>query len=117
MSTRLAGLTLAVFGSAIVVAACTIELPNPIGITNPFIVKGTSEMRDVFGRGQCPVWVADTGVLYHLFQGDTVSNADFDSVVTTGVTSRLRIAVRKDLEVGCRLGQTVVVEQVLQIIQ
>lgn len=114
---RSAGLVASVVGLALAVGTCTVELPNPLATETPFIVRGTSEMREVFGRGQCLVWVADTGVLYHLFQGDTISNADFDAIVKAGVTSRLRIAVRKDLEVGCRLGQTVVVEEVLQIIQ
>jgi hypothetical protein len=102
---------------ALFVPTCTIDIPNPLVTGTAFIVKGTYEVRPVFGRGDCPVWVAETGVLYHLFQGDAVSNADFDAVTTPGVASRLRIATRDDLTVACELGTTVVVQAVLQIIQ
>lgn len=118
MNTRSVGLLLAVACLVVAVSSCTIDIPNPLAtaVGTPFIVKGTSTMRDVFGHGQCSVWVADTGILYHLFQGDTVSNADFDAVTVAGVTSRLRVAIRSDLEVACQQGQTVIVEDVLQII-
>jgi hypothetical protein len=117
VSLRSAMLTLASLGLVLAVTSCTIDIPNPLATGTPFIVKGTSALRDVFGKGQCPVWVADTGILYHLFQGDNVNNADFDAVLVTGVTSRLRIAVREDLEVACKLGEPVVVEEILQIVR
>lgn len=117
MSIRFVGLMLAAPALVVAISSCTIDIPNPIATATPFIVKGTSTLRDVFGQGQCLVWVADTGVNYHLFQGDSVSSLQFDAVMVPGVTARLRIAVRDDLEVGCRLGRTVVVEDVLQIIQ
>jgi hypothetical protein len=100
----------------ILVPSCTIALPNPLTAGASFIVKGTFEVRQEFGRGDCPVWVADTGILYHLFQGTGIANADFDRITTPGVTSRLRIASRSDLVVACQIGTSVVVDEVLQIL-
>jgi len=97
--------------------ACSVELPNPFTLGSPFIVKGTAELRTPFGGTPCPVWVDSTGVVYHLFQTDAVTNTDFDRITTTGVTSRLRLAVRDDLKVGCDMGPTVEVKEVLEIIQ
>lgn len=96
--------------------ACSVQLPSVLSSGSPFIVKGTFEARDVFGRGSCPVWVAETGILYHLFQDEAVSNADFDRITTPGVTSRLRIATRGDLVVACQIGTSVVVQSVLEIV-
>ncbi len=107
-----------VFGGVILlgclISACTIELPNPLDIGLPYIVKGTFEERPNFGGGVCPVFVDDTGIVYHLFQGEGVSNEDFDAVTTPGVESRLRITRRDDLPVGCLQGITVIVDSVLE---
>ena len=103
--------------AGIIVPACTIQIPNPLSTGSSFIVKGTFEVRQQFGYGDCPVWVAETGILYHLFQGTGVANADFDQITTPGVTSRLRIATRSDLVVACQIGTSVVVDEVLQIVR
>ncbi len=99
------------------VSACNIGLPDLFPISAPFIVKGTFEERAAFLQAPCPVWVDTTGVVYHLFQNEVISNEDFDRVTTPGVTSRLRLEIRRDLTVGCPMGKTVEVIQVLEIIQ
>ena len=92
-------------------------MPLPFSAGESFIVTGTAETRSSFGSPPCPVWVDATGVIYHLFQTDSVSNADFDRITTTDVTSRLKVTVRRDLRVGCETnGTTVEVNEVLQII-
>ncbi|MBN2559445.1 MAG: hypothetical protein JXQ75_00755 [Phycisphaerae bacterium] len=96
-------------------SACTISLPNPTAFGTPFIAKGTYELREVWGGDPCPVWVTDTGAIYHLFQDIAVSNEDFDRVTTPGVTSRLQLTTRSDLVVGCLIGIPVEVKQVLSI--
>ncbi len=85
----------------------------PTGTT--FVVKGTAE---VIGSefGACPVWLGNNGVTYHLFQDPRVSNEDFDEITTPGVTSRLELATRSDLEVDCQVGTIVEVKSVLEVV-
>lgn len=99
----------------LLMSACTIELPNPLDFGTPYIVQGTFEERPLFSGGVCPVFVDKTGVVYHLFQGEGVSNADFDAVTTPGAASRLQIIRRDELPVGCEQGVTVQVENVLEV--
>lgn len=95
------------------------DLLPDLGLPSPtsFITRGTFEERNIPFAGTCPVWVDSTNVVYHLFQGFDVANADFDRVTTPGVRSRLRLRGRTDLQVGCEMdGIIVEVEEVLEII-
>ncbi|MCG8405374.1 MAG: hypothetical protein MI923_09270 [Phycisphaerales bacterium] len=85
--------------------------------SSSFIARGTFEERPIPFVGSCPVWVDSTNVVYHLFQGFDVPNADFDRVTTPGVSSRLRLRGRDDLQVGCEMdGIIVEVEAIVEII-
>lgn len=102
---------------AVMAAGCSVELPNPIPFGTSFITKGTFELQTPFGAASaCPVWVDTSGAVYQLFQGEDVSNAEFDQVTTPGVTSRLQLKTRDDLIVGCKVGTTVQVEAVREIV-
>lgn len=79
-----------------------------------FVLKGTAAVVDE--NGPCLVWYGDNGQTYHLFQTIGVANEDFDRVTTPGVTSRLVLAKRTDLEVSCQVGTIVEVEGVLEIV-
>lgn len=79
-----------------------------------FVLRGTATILD--RGGPCLVWVGENGVTYHLFQGTGVTNEDYDRVATPGVTSRLQLATRSDLEVVCEVGTIVEVERVLEIV-
>jgi hypothetical protein len=103
-----------VFLALAAVGACTLQVPSIFPSGTPFIVKGTSETRDVFACGPSAVWVDTSGVAYHLFQGDRISNEDFDRITTPGVTSRLEIATRDDLQVACPVGIIVEVRSILE---
>ena len=109
-------IVLSTIGLGLLASACSIELPNPLDFGTPYIVKGTFEERPLFGGGVCPVFIDQTGVVYHLFQGEAIANADFDAVTTPGAVSRLQIIRRDNLPVGCEQGITVVVEEVLEVI-
>ncbi len=82
--------------------------------SSAFIAQGTYEARSQLLGGTCLVWVEQSGVVYHLFQGQNVSNADFDRITTPGTTSRLQIFIRGDIPVGCEQGNAVEVQQVLE---
>ena len=104
--------------TAVIAAGCSVELPNLIPFGTTFITKGTFELRTLFGSSTpCPAWVDTSGAVYQIFQGADVPNADFDRATTPGVTSRLRLRARDDLIVGCKVGTTVEVEAVLEIIE
>ena len=90
-------------------------IPSLSTTGSSFIVKGTAGTAEG-ENGSCLAWYADNGVIYHLFQTSGVSNQDFDRITTPGVTSRLEIALRTDLEVACNVGTTVQVQQVLEIV-
>lgn len=97
--------------------ACTVSLPDPLFSERSFIVKGTFENRELpWGAGTVGVWVDQTGVVYHLFQGEEIANEDFDRITTPGVTSRLQLTPRADLQVGNQIGTKVVVDEVLEIV-
>jgi len=84
----------------------------PIG--SPFVVSGTASLID--HNGPCLIWNGNNGVTYHLFQGQTVDNESFDRITTPGVTSRLVLSKRADLEVACEIGTIVEVQDVLEIV-
>lgn len=78
-------------------------------------MSGTTEVID--NGGPCLVWQGQNGVTYHLFQSLLVSNEDFDTITTPGVTSRLLLLPREDLAVACQVGTIVEVEDILEIVQ
>jgi hypothetical protein len=102
--------------AAVGLAGCGATVTSFLTRGSPFITKGTAETRNVFAVGSCPAWVDTSGAVYQLFQGENVSNADFDQVTTPGVTSRLELTMRDDLVVGCQVGTKVVVDRVLEIL-
>jgi hypothetical protein len=81
--------------------------------TGSFVVRGQMEVVEG-ARGPCPVFLAETGVVYHLFQHPELGNEDFDAVTTPGAVSRLEVHVRNDLQTTCRTGTVVEVLQVLE---
>ena len=98
--------------------SCTINaqlLPdNFISTGSSFVVKGTATVLD--NNGPCLAWIGDNGITYHLFQTPSVENATFDRVTTPGVTSRLQLATRDDLQVACQVGIIVEVLNVLEVV-
>jgi len=102
------------FGLGLV--GCTINaqlLPDSLITTgSSFVVKGTAVVLD--NNGPCLAWIGENGITYHLFQNASVDNATFDHITTPGVTSRLQIATRSDLEVACQVGTIVEVISVLE---
>lgn len=84
-------------------------LPTPstrsgdAGASETFIQQGTFELRQTgfLSEATCPVWVDDTGLAYHLFQGAMITSAQFDQITTPGTTSRLQLQFNNSLQVGC----------------
>jgi hypothetical protein len=91
-----------------------------LGLANltatPFILSGTMAVED--RGGPCPAWLGENGVKYYLFQGDRLTNDEFDRIRVDGVTSRLEIKVRTDLVVECASPRAEIVEvqRVLEIL-
>ena len=106
-------LTLACTTGCIDLALNAPETLLPIGTA--FVVKGTAAVID--NAGPCLIWEGENGITYHLFQDPRVENETFDRITTPGVTSRLEIAVRNDLEVICQVGRIVEVQDVLEIVE
>jgi len=106
-----------VVASLAAAAGCfEINVPDTLIATGgAFVVSGTAEVIDV--DGPCLVWRGDNGVIYHLFQQVNLENEIFDEVTEPGVTSRLVLAERTDLDVNCRVGPTVEVRDVLEVIE
>ncbi len=107
-------------GLAVFLVAGCIDIQIPVAPTlfptgTSFVVKGTMTVEN--HDGSCLVWVGENGVEYHLFQNPRVSNDDYDSVTTPGTTSRLVLATRDDLEVGCQVGSIVEVQDILEIVE
>jgi predicted nucleic acid-binding Zn-ribbon protein len=64
----------------------------------------------------CPLWVADNGLQFVLFQNARVANADFDEILIPGTTSRLELRGRPDLGDACLPGaENAEVMQVLEV--
>jgi len=90
-------------------------LPDALVSTGtPFVVKGTATVLD--NNGPCLAWIGENGITYHLFQTSSVDNATFDRITTPGVTSRLQLSTRTDLEVACKVGTIVEVLSVLEVV-
>ncbi|MCK4342078.1 MAG: hypothetical protein KAY37_10190 [Phycisphaerae bacterium] len=81
----------------------------------PFVLSGTAAVID--HNGPCLVWIGENGITYHLFQSTGLDIEDFDRVTTPGVTARLELATRQDLEVACQCGTIVEVESVLEVME
>ena len=96
------------------------ELNVPVDFTlfgggNSFVVRGTGGVVD--NNGPCPVWFGENGVTYHLSQNPRLENEIFDRVSAPGITSRLVLVVREDLEFECAFGRTVEVVDVLEVVE
>ncbi len=91
-----------------------ITADNLLPVGTPFVVQGTATVVD--NDGACLVWIGENGVTYHLFQGPLLDNDLFDQITTPGVTSRLVLVTRSDLEVTCQMGTIVEVREVLEIL-
>ena len=119
MSKRRFREALACVGCAVTIGGCiSVELPEELSLTAEgasFVVSGTAAIVDV--EGPCLVWVGENGGTYHLFQSPGLDNESFDRITTPGVTSRLEIATRDDLEVACLIGAVVEVQDVLEIVE
>jgi hypothetical protein len=112
------GKLLAVWLLLVGICGCTIALPGfdtlfPTG--SSFVMKGTTTIVD--NGGPCRLWIGENGITYYLFQDPRVDNEVFDQVTTPGMTSRLEIAERSDLEVICYDGPVVEVVDVLEIME
>ncbi|UCD28645.1 MAG: hypothetical protein JSV03_16440 [Planctomycetota bacterium] len=104
--------------ASIFTSGCSVNLSVPEGLLttgSPFVISGTSTLVD--NNGPCLIWIGENGVTYHLFQGLTVENETFDRITTPGVTSRLLLAERSDLDVICLMGTIVEVQDVLEIVE
>lgn len=96
----------------------TVDIPEEVSLLSagsPFVVSGTAALID--NEGPCLVWIGENGITYHLFQDPLVDNETFDRITTPGVTSRLEIATRTDLELACQIGTIVEVQDVLEIVE
>ena len=110
--------TICMLSVLILTWSCSVSFSIPEGLLasgSPFVVSGTSTLVD--NNGPCLVWIGENGITYHLFQGSTVENETFDRISTPGVTSRLLLSKRTDLEVSCLMGTIVEVEDVLEILE
>lgn len=99
-------------------ATACINLPDttallPVG--TPFVVRGTMTLQD--DRRPCPVWLAENGTQYYLYQDALLDNSTYDRVVTPGATSRLVLATRSDLAVPCDGAVAAEVQNVLEIVE
>ena len=122
-SPRTRWLTYCLLGSLVWPASCIdiglpqIEVPVDLALFNgsgDFVLRGTAAI--VNNDGPCPVWIADNGITYHLFQAPHLDNEMFDLVTSPGTTSRLVLAVRSDLVLTCQLGTVAEVRDVLEVV-
>ena len=66
----------------------------------------------------CPVWEADIGLRFVLFQDSRIPNAAFDSVTTPGTRSRLELDARGDVGEPCSDGaQNAEVVSILEVVE
>ena len=86
----------------------------PVG--TPFVLSGTATVTTT-ALGSCSVWMGENGVTYYLFQDPALENELFDKITTPGVSSRLELNARFDLEVTCHDGPVVEVLDVLEIVE
>jgi hypothetical protein len=100
-------------------AACRdliINAPDSlIPVGTPFVLSGTAEVID--DDGPCLVWLGENGIVYHLFQKPTLESDLFDKITSPGVTSRLEVQERTDIDVACQQGPVLEVQDVLEVIE
>ena len=116
---RISLLALAGFvGACVDVAPPEVNVPVDLAIfgsENSFVVRGTADIVD--NKGPCPVWFGENGVTYHLFQSPHLDNEVFDRISAAGISSRLVLVVREDLEFACAFGRTAEVVDVLEVVE
>ena len=81
-------------------------------LAKPYIVGGVMEMNTE--TPACSVFREDSGVTYILFQGNSMTNHDFDELFHEGRRARLEITQRANLPTKCRGGMIVEVQEVLE---
>jgi len=108
-------------GFAFLLSGCgPIEIPlgtgGGISLLPPsaFVIRGRMTAPD--DPDACPQFEAETGVSYSLSQSPELDNDLFDAVTTPGTVSRIAVQVRDDLDVRCRGGTIVEVQDVLELI-
>lgn len=95
-----------------------ISLPETVSASllppdTSFVISGQAQAR---AEGQaCPVWLADDGQPFVLFQNPGMPNELFDAITTPGARSRLHLVVRSDLIPLCQ--PDVLVVQVTQVLE
>ena len=100
-------------------AGCTIQIPSAeslFSVGTPFVLSGTATISNTPSE-PCAVWIGDNGITYYLFQDAKLANELFDRITTPGVTSRLKLVTRTDLEASCHDGPFVEVLDVLEIVE
>lgn len=77
-----------------------INLPGEVSFlgNNSIVLKGHMSDESV---SACPLWVADNGLRFVLFQAARISNDRFDSLLIPGTNSRLQLLGRPDLGEPC----------------
>jgi len=80
-----------------------------------FVIAGT--MVEGVSLRSCPVFQAENGVQYHLFQGDALSDSQFQSIATLGATSALEVVLRRDLDLRCQVDDVLEVLEVTVVLQ
>ena len=87
------------------------------GTTRPgaFVIAGT--MVEADSLRPCPVFQAENGVQYHLFQGDALSDSQFQSIATLGAMSTLEVVLRRDLDLRCQVDDVLEVLEVTAVLQ
>ena len=73
------------------------------GTTLPgaFVIAGTMVEGESFRS--CPVFEGESGIQFHVVRGDSVSSADFGTVITIGASSVLEVVLRRGLDVRCQV--------------
>ena len=102
-------------GLALVCSCISVDLtPDPTLLSKGSIVlRGQASASS---NASCPLWVADNGWQFVLFQDGRVSSEDFDAVMVPGTVSRLELKGRSDLGEPCVGGaMNAEVIQVLEI--
>jgi hypothetical protein len=107
----------ALFAVASLASSC-IELNLPSGDSlfpaPSFIIAGVMDLDPQ--QPLCSRFVADNGVVYHLFQGPRLSNDEYDQLFEEGARLRLEIQIRDDLVLLCQEGELVEVVEVLEFV-
>ncbi|MGB0715811.1 MAG: hypothetical protein ACPGXK_08030 [Phycisphaerae bacterium] len=107
--------TIVLLPLAVITTGCIdLQLPDVTLLGNgPIAIPGVAaESSD----SACPLWIADNGQQYILFQDSVLDSDSFDAVIVPGTISRLVLAGRNDLGEPCVEGAvTAEVRRVIQI--